>query len=169
MAVRRSSGSIAMLTYVTGFDAFLMTTAMIFACGAGTAQSCFLLFFQDLLSTAGASQATGGDVDTELVGRTCLWMVVLGGVMGSSCFIFYTTGSIAAARQKAAWKKAVMRGVLRQEVGWFDMSKPEELATMLTESVEVIFKGLGGEVYLIFLALGVRLLRGPTPPLLFPY
>lgn len=151
----RSSSMVALLLHVKGLDAILMSIAVISACGAGCCLSLFLLFFQDMFSNAGSSLATGGAVDMLLVSRTCLSMVVIGGISASTTFVFYTCGTFVAARQKAAWKKAVMQAVLRQEIGWFDVSKTEELITMLGESVERIFKGLEGPTYMIFDAIGV--------------
>ncbi len=51
-------------------------------------------------------------------------------------------------------QKAVMKAILRQDVGWFDVSKPEELASKVSAGIALVHKGLEGSNYLIFLAIG---------------
>lgn len=48
-----------------------------------------------------------------------------------------------------------MKAVLRQDVGWFDVSNPQELTTKMSESIEAIYKGLDGPSYMLFLSLGL--------------
>jgi ATP-binding cassette subfamily B (MDR/TAP) protein 1 len=46
-------------------------------------------------------------------------------------------------RQVAKWKKGYIKGILRQDVGWYDTNKPQELSTRMGESLVLIEKGLG--------------------------
>ena len=61
---------------------------------------------------------------------------------------------MSAARQKREWQKAVIQSILRQNVGWYDTSNPEQLTSKIGSQVELVFKGLEGPVYNIFVALG---------------
>ena len=49
--------------------------------------------------------------------------------------------NIGHTSQKAAWKKAVIRAVLRQDVGWYDTSNPEQLSTTFAECMGTMQKG----------------------------
>ena len=46
-------------------------------------------------------------------------------------------------RQVAKWKKGYIKGILRQDVGWYDVNKPQELSTRMGESLVHIESGLG--------------------------
>ena len=45
-------------------------------------------------------------------------------------------------RQVAKWKKGYIKGILRQDVGWYDVNKPQELSTRMGESLVHIESGL---------------------------
>ena len=59
-------------------------------------------------------------------------------------YVFSARGNVAfyvwQTRQKAKWKKEVVKSILSQDVTWFDTSSPEGLTTKMAESVELIFK-----------------------------
>ena len=59
--------------------------------------------------------------------------------------------NVSAARQKRAWQKAVVKSILRQNVGWYDTSNPEELASKVGSQVALVHKGLEGPSYGIFI------------------
>ena len=58
-------------------------------------------------------------------------------------------------RQVAKWKKGYIKGILRQDVGWYDTNKPQELSTRMGESLVHIESGLGiGTAGLFCVGLG---------------
>ena len=132
-----------------------MLVAAVAALAAGTAQSLSLLFLQGFLDTGGSSQAAGAAIDMSHVVRSCLLMLTMSGSQAIAAFVYYSLGSLAAARQKRRWKISIMAAILQQDVGWFDIAHPEELSTTIAESVELIAAAMGGKIYLIFQSIGL--------------
>jgi ATP-binding cassette subfamily B (MDR/TAP) protein 1 len=48
----------------------------------------------------------------------------------------------AKHRQITLWKKEYLKSILRQDVGWYDVNRPQELSTRMGESLVYIEKGL---------------------------
>ena len=66
-------------------------------------------------------------------------------------------------RQVAKWKKGYIKGILRQDVGWYDVNKPQELSTRMGEALVQIEAGLGvGTMGLICAGGGQA--QTPRPP-----
>ena len=63
--------------------------------------------------------------------------------------------NVSASRMKRAWQKAVVKSILRQNVGWYDVSKPQELAGKQAEAVTNIHTALGPQVFMAFNGLGL--------------
>ena len=76
------------------------------------------------------------------VRRVVFFMLYLAGGIGLGMFFGCWPTGIVAANQKAAWKKATVKQILRQDVGWYDVSEPAQLATKMADGVTTIFKAL---------------------------
>ncbi|KAL1519342.1 hypothetical protein AB1Y20_022868 [Prymnesium parvum] len=150
-----SNGLMTLVQFATGVDRLLTIGAAVFATGAGVTQGSMLFAIFDIFDVAGAATLTGGVVDMGRVMDTVYLLFLIGGVVGFACFCFFSLGGLAAAHQKAKWRKALVKAVLRQDVGWFDVSNPQELTTKMSESIEAIYKGLDGPSYMLFLSLGL--------------
>ena len=61
---------------------------------------------------------------------------------------------VAKHRQVAEWRKAYVKAILRQDVGWYDISNPQELAGKMGEAIVKIEKGLSVATSNIFLCCG---------------
>ena len=57
--------------------------------------------------------------------------------VGTTCI------ELSKNRQVAKWKKGYIKSILRQDVGWYDINKPQELSTRMGESLVHIESGLG--------------------------
>ena len=71
------------------------------------------------------------------------------GMVGTTCI------EMARYQQVARWKKAYLKAVLRQEVGWYDVSKPQELAAQMAEAIVHIEKVLGAGCWNSVMTLGM--------------
>ena len=104
------------------------------------------------------------------MGEYMLWVMCVFGAasmgvecVGSTCF------ELSKNRMVAKWKKGYIKGVLRQEVGWYDVNKPQELSTRMGESLVLIEKGLGqSTVGMICMGLG-QLVSGLAIGLVFKW
>ena len=98
------------------------------AIGAGMITPLFI--FESFFDTAGTSQALDSQIDMATVEFVSLTMVYIALGIGLALFVANYPAGIAAANQKAAWKKAVVRAVLSQDVGWYDVSRPQDLSSI---------------------------------------
>ena len=49
--------------------------------------------------------------------------------------------------QIARYRTNYMKAIIRQDVGWFDISNPQELSTAFGETISTLEKGLGFPVW----------------------
>ncbi|GAV01568.1 hypothetical protein RvY_12259 [Ramazzottius varieornatus] len=75
-------------------------------------------------------------------------------------FITLLTGYImiafwvwASARQTHRIRLAYFRAIMRQDIGWYDVNKPSELATRLADDLGKIQSGIGDKIALLFMGL----------------
>ena len=91
-----------------------------------------------------------------LQGRTLFFY--LAGLLGSSFFTCYTLGALCAVharrRMIGRWRIEYLRAVLRQDVGWFDVNRGQQLAGRMGESVAHIDKAFSGSIYMGLMPLG---------------
>jgi ATP-binding cassette subfamily B (MDR/TAP) protein 1 len=111
----------------------------------------FARFFEDVGSTVTDPSASFG---LAKIIDMAVAMCVIGGVMWAGTFVYWSSAEIVAARNVSAMKKAYVSAIVRQDVGWFDTSKPQELATRIGESITLIHKGTRGTALLIFEGVG---------------
>merc|ERR1719502_381482 len=71
-----------------------------------------------------------------------LIMISLGFGMAALMFVGISLVQYVTAAQMRKYKIAYLKAVLRQDVGWYDISNPEELSTVFAEAMGKIQKGL---------------------------
>ena len=78
--------------------------------------------------------------------------VIMGCIMGSGVAGAFTIGSCCALltrhRMMAKWKVNYLKSVLRQDIGWFDVNKPNELAGRMGEAMVNIEKAFSVATYI---------------------
>ena len=126
----------AVYHYATPFDVFLVVTGCLLKFGFGVMQGFMLVIFSEFFDT-------GIDEFEEMSLFMLKWLCILGGISfflegGGTAFI-----DLSKNRQIAEWKKGYIKGVLRQEVAWYDVNKPQELSTRMGEALVQIEAGLG--------------------------
>jgi ABC-type multidrug transport system fused ATPase/permease subunit len=67
------------------------------------------------------------------IGLYCLYYVGIGGGAFITVYLATVLWNISAYRQTRRMRMAFYRSILRQEIGWFDVSDANELSTRLTE------------------------------------
>ena len=139
----------AIYHYATPLDMVFVIVGCLCKAGFGFLQTYVLIIFGEFFVI------DGGRSYIEM-GEYMLWAMVIFGAasMGVEC-VGGTCLELAKNRMVAKWKKGYIKGVLRQEVGWYDVNKPQELSTRMGESLVLIEKGLGsGTMGLISMGLG---------------
>ena len=90
----------------------------------------------------------------ELVIEMTYWFILLASLQFACALPGFGIAGVSAARQKRVWQKETVKAILRQNVGWYDTSNPERLASEIGKNFELIMKGLDGPTYGIFVAVG---------------
>ncbi|EOD08477.1 putative ABC transporter [Emiliania huxleyi CCMP1516] len=128
-------------SYATIFDwLFLILPSMFWAAVAGLCFPALLYSFSGAIDQVGSASASGFDVESML--WQCKLMIASGIVYGVTTAFYTALAELSKARQIAATKKAYLGAILRQDVGWYDTSKPEELATRFGEEMRAIEEGI---------------------------
>ena len=74
----------------------------------------------------------------------------------------------ARTRQMSRWKLEYLKAIVRQDVGWFDVNKPQELASRIGEAILYIDKAHSVTTYQSLLPVG-QLLGGVTIAFVFKW
>ncbi|EQC29865.1 hypothetical protein SDRG_12409 [Saprolegnia diclina VS20] len=128
-------------------DKVLVTLGTLSAMTTGVLQCIQIVFFGDALNAVGPNRLSD-DSDTFRSGirrvviqfAAVAAIALLCGLAQIACF------SIAAARQTKRLRHAYASAILRQEVGWFDVNDPMQLATRVADTTLIIQEGLGRKV-----------------------
>ena len=127
---------------------------MSFAVGVGAAQPAMLLAFRSLFSQLGSTSVVSGALISNERMNDLLF--ILGGI---GCFLFVAdfiavSGvTYITASTMVQYKRAYLKAVLRQDVGWYDVSHPEELTTQFAGAMVKVQKGFKS-LPMCFMGLG---------------
>ncbi|OQS05543.1 ATP-binding Cassette (ABC) Superfamily [Thraustotheca clavata] len=135
--------------YAERTDYLLMICGTFCAIGTGLSQPLQIIFFGDILNSFHPSTSNNTNVSDDMrsginsVALKFVWIgigVIVCGFGQVACW------SIAASRQGKRLKYEYIRAILRQEIGWFDVNKPMELATKVADTSLIIQDGMGRKV-----------------------
>eukprot|EP00320_Phaeocystis_rex_P000386 CAMPEP_0119072242 /NCGR_PEP_ID=MMETSP1178-20130426/58239_1 /TAXON_ID=33656 /ORGANISM="unid sp, Strain CCMP2000" /LENGTH=521 /DNA_ID=CAMNT_0007054235 /DNA_START=64 /DNA_END=1626 /DNA_ORIENTATION=+ len=131
-----SRGKLASLYYYAdSTDYALISTGCFFKLAFGATQGFVIVIFGDFF-----------DVPTNKFEEMGLYflqmMCLLGAVSAALEGIGTACIELSKNRQIAKWKKGYIRGILRQDVGWYDVNRPQELSSRMGESLVHIESGL---------------------------
>jgi len=125
---------------------------------------------QPLSHVAFGSALTGGLPNFTVYVRSAQYFLAIGASAFLANFASMICVETAKHRMVAEWKKAYVRAVLRQDVGWHDLNNAQELSTRMGESLVLIETGLGAASYFLWqylssglagLSIGFLYLRAP--------
>ncbi|CAK4713348.1 hypothetical protein LEN26_015218 [Aphanomyces euteiches] len=153
--------------YAEKTDIILILVGTICAAGAGFSQPLQILLFGDILNSFNppASNLVLSQADLDVlheqmttgineIALKFVWVglgVIVCGFGQVACF------SITASRQGKRIKQEYIRAILRQEIGWFDINNPMQLATKVADTTLIIQDGMGRKIGdgINFLAMGI--------------
>ncbi|RHY66966.1 hypothetical protein DYB30_007552 [Aphanomyces astaci] len=153
--------------YADATDVWLILLGSICAAGAGFSQPLQILLFGNILNSFNPPPSnlvlTQAELDvlnaqmSKGINEIALKFVWVGlGVMVCG-FGQVACWSITASRQGKRIKQEYIQAILRQEIGWFDVNNPMELATKVADTTLIIQDGIGRKVGdgINFIAMGV--------------
>ncbi|KAF0711105.1 Aste57867_5382 [Aphanomyces stellatus] len=132
-------------------DVTLMVVGSIAAIGTGLSQPLQIVLFGNLLNAFGPIQDTTTAVAamsffaTQVNDVVYKFMALATAVLVTG-FVQIACWSITASRQSKRLRQAYAAAILRQEVGWFDLHEPAQLASRVADSTLLVQEGLGRKV-----------------------
>lgn len=128
-------------------DHILMGIGSLCALGVGVIQPVQIILFGDVMSafnpTDGGSDTAGMKDAIRTVVYQYIYVSVGVFVLG---FGQIACWSITASRQGRCIRSAYVDAIIRQEIGWYDVNKPLELASKVTANTIIIQDGIGRKV-----------------------
>ena len=148
----RACVCVQLFRYATAFDWLCFFLGVLGEGWVGSAQALMMILFGDLLDAVGRNGG-GGDELTTQTDEIALKIVFLG-IINLICAWVASVGfKTSGLRQCSMWKKAYLTAILRQDVGWFDVSNPSELSSLVASETAMIEDGLSSKM-----SMGVRAL-----------
>ncbi|EQC30402.1 hypothetical protein SDRG_11977 [Saprolegnia diclina VS20] len=134
--------------YADTTDKVLMVAGALFAAATGIAQPVQILFFGDIINAFNptSGEVTNADLFRKSINDVVLKFVYLGLAVLFTAFGQVACWTIAASRQSKRIRHAYASAILRQEVGWFDVSEPMTLATRVADTTLLVQNGIGRKV-----------------------
>ena len=135
-----------LFTFADLTDQFLMFIGTICAFGSGLTQSLQIIVFGDVINAFNPQTAKSPQEVQDDINRVSLyfvWIAIAALFLGFGQIAFW---AIPASRQGRRLKREYVKAILRQEIGWFDVNKPSELATKVADSTLMIQDGIGRKV-----------------------
>ncbi|KAJ1623399.1 P-loop containing nucleoside triphosphate hydrolase protein [Pavlovales sp. CCMP2436] len=154
----RAVGLREFFRFASTVDMLLMSVGAVAALALGALQPLSILFFGQVIDTLGNSQIQGttATAQSDLRGTLIAFIYVGVGAFVAgfvSVYCFKVTGE----RQVAEYRRAYLRAILRQDVGWHDARATSGLASAFAESTSVVQAGIGTKLSegLRFLGQGI--------------
>lgn len=134
-------------SFATWLDLALLGASSLFAFASGLCLPATLYFFAGTMDSVGRAMAGGFNADALL--QQSKMMIVVGLVYIVCTAVYTALADVAKARQVAQYKKRYLRAILRQDVGWFDTSNPQELATRFGEAILAVEDGVSFKAMMV--------------------
>ncbi|XP_078091179.1 ATP-dependent translocase ABCB1 [Mustelus asterias] len=158
---------LALFRYAGCLDKLLMVVGSVAALIHGTGFPLMIIVFGEMtdsfvqnemltnVSGNSTSNPTDSPLDTleEQMTRFSYYYVGIGCAVLLASYIQISFWSLAAARQTKKIRKAFFHAILRQEIGWYDVSEIGELNTRLTDDILKISEGIGDKIGLLLQSL----------------
>ena len=128
--------------FADALDWLCMALGSLSACATGVALPVFMLIFGSLLDEIGKGEGSFQDTINRLAGS----MAALGAGAFLASAMQVTFFAYASARQTEKLRATLLRSILRQEIGWFDVNNGGEMATVLSEATNAFQEGTGRRI-----------------------
>jgi len=132
------AGLSGIFRYATTLDLFMIALGSIGAIVCGLAQPGLMVVFGEMMDALNSSDDLVSKVET-----VALTFVVLGCISATGSFISTYCFMTASGRQTKEWRAAFLEAILRQDVGWFDVSNPSELTSRIADATQRVESGMG--------------------------
>ena len=151
-----SASCAQLFQFATLFDMILMFVGAVAAAFTGAALPLFIVFFAELLEEVG-SFATGEALSFDKMWSSCRAMFLMGGGAHIGGFVYGWAFDLTKERQLVKLKKSYLKAIVRQDIGWFDVSNPQELPSLIGSTQADISASLGSATWQLFEHVGMAI------------
>ncbi|KYQ92143.1 ABC transporter B family protein [Tieghemostelium lacteum] len=129
-------------------DFCLMFFGSIAAILNGAAMPCVSLIFGEIIDAfnPGKFNNDPGYGIEAAVTKISMWFLILGGIVFALSYLETTLWMIAGERQTNRVRTEYLSSILRQEIGWFDTNKSNELASRINSDTVLYQDAIGEKV-----------------------
>eukprot|EP01113_Clastostelium_recurvatum_P023245 TRINITY_DN2777_c0_g1_i3.p1 TRINITY_DN2777_c0_g1~~TRINITY_DN2777_c0_g1_i3.p1 ORF type:complete len:384 (-),score=127.08 TRINITY_DN2777_c0_g1_i3:154-1305(-) len=130
--------------YASPGDRFLIFLGIISAIVVGASTPIFMIVLGDFINIFSIDKLTSPNFSVaDAVVDIVKWMMIIGGVASIASYAQYASWIVSCERQIRRVRQEYLRAILRQEIGWFDVTKPSELSTRIVSDTETMQEALG--------------------------
>lgn len=133
--------------YASGKEKALMIFACFFAMAAGTGLPLFSLVFGNL--TNSLAPPADGEYNPNIIDQASVsssFFVYIGIGVAICNFVSMGVFMTVSERLSGRIRKAYFEAIIRQEIGWFDLLNPNELASRVSLETHTIQLGIGDKI-----------------------
>ena len=113
-----------------------------------------LIAFSDTIDQIGTTETLLGESVTSRINDTLKILAYVGAGLFFGRLIYFSLVDYVCQCQLLKYKRAYLKAVLRQDVSWYDASKPEEISVAFTSAMTKVQKGLAAPAFMLFEGIG---------------
>eukprot|EP00808_Paulinella_micropora_P014339 g50286.t1 len=131
--------------FATCWDWIMMSVGFVGAFAVGAAQPVIMVLFSDVMNAAGGLGGSGDEL-RETFDQIVIKMISVGGICLVCGWLGNSGFSVSGLRQTAKWRQYYLKGILRQDVAWYDTNHPSELSSRIAESTQAVEEGISSKL-----------------------
>jgi len=136
--------------FASPLDMLLMLVGSIGAMGVGVAQPFMIVLFGELMDVAGGINLDADDQQDQF-NKIAFQMIMVGVVTFCLAYIGDFGFTVSGLRQGSRWRMLYLKAILRQDIAWYDVTKPEELSGQIADTTQQLEEGISSK-----LSMGMR-------------
>eukprot|EP01133_Synstelium_polycarpum_P008407 gene8407-9888_t len=140
-------GFFELFRFASKLDILFMIIGSIAATAAGVAMPAISIVFGKVMDLFRAENFA--DPNYKLgpeVSKVCLYFVYIAAGMFVASYLEVSLWTMAGERQAIRCRKAYLKAIIKQEIGWFDITKSSELATRIASDTQLFQEAIGEKV-----------------------
>ncbi|EFA76459.1 ABC transporter B family protein [Heterostelium album PN500] len=140
-------GFFELFRFATWIEILLMVIGSIGAIAAGVAMPAISIVFGQVMNVFTYQELRKDNFSLiDEISKVSLNFVYIGIGMFVACYLEVTCWSVAGERQSVRCRKQYLKAILRQEIGWYDVTKSSELATRIASDTQLFQEAIGEKV-----------------------
>lgn len=135
-----------LFSFADGKDKTMMAVGAVCAMAVGVMQPLQIIVFGDVVNAFNPKEAVSLEVQQDAINAVVLKFMYIAVATVILGFGQVASWTISASRQARRLRHAYVSAILRQEIGWFDVNEPMQLASKVADHTITIQDGMGRKV-----------------------